>query len=82
MTTQTAATTIHIFVEIDRHNQVKVDFDTDRVTGLQIKQKAGVPPDYELARVQGNRRIVVADNETITIKEGEHFVAVPSGNVS
>ncbi len=82
MTAQSHVTTIQIFVEIDRNKQVKVEFDTDDVTGLQIKQKAGVPPDYELARVEGNRRIAVADGELIEIKNGEHFIAVPSGNVS
>jgi hypothetical protein len=82
MTTQSHVTTIHIFVEIDRNKQLKVEFDTDDVTGLQIKQKAGVPPDYELARVEGNRRIAVADDQLIEIKNGEHFIAVPSGNVS
>jgi hypothetical protein len=82
MTTQSHVTTIHIFVEIDRNKQVKVEFDTDDVTGLQIKQKAGVPPDYELARIEGNRRIAVADGQLIEIKNGEHFIAVPSGNVS
>jgi hypothetical protein len=82
MITQAHITTIHIFVEIDRNKQVKVEFDTDEVTGLQIKQKAGVPLDYELARVEGNRRIAVADEQVIEIKNGEHFIAVPSGNVS
>ena len=82
MTAQSHVTTIQIFVEIDRNKQVKVEFFTDDVTGLQIKQKAGVPPDYELARVEGNRRIAVADGELIEIKNGEHFIAVPSGNVS
>ena len=79
---QTQTTTVHIFVEIDRNRQVKVEFDTNHVTGLQIKQKAGVPPDYELARVEGNRRIGVPDDQVIEIKNGEHFIAVPSGNVS
>ena len=79
---QTQTTAVHIFVEIDRNHEVKVEFDTNHVTGLQIKQKAGVPPDYELARVEGNRRIVVPDDQVIEIKNGEHFIAVPSGNVS
>lgn len=82
MDTQTHTRTIHIFVEIDRNKQVKVEFNTDDVTGLQIKQKAGVPADYELARVEGNRRIAVPDDQVIEIKNGEHFIAVPSGNVS
>jgi len=75
-------TTVHIFVEIDRHRREEVEFHTDRVTGLQIKQKAGVPLDYELARVEGHRRIAVADDEVVEIRNGEHFIAVPSGNIS
>lgn len=82
METQTHTTTVYIFVEIDRTKKVKVEFDVHRVTGLQIKQKAGVPADYELARVEGHRRIAVADDQVIEIKNGEHFIAVPSGNVS
>lgn len=79
---QTQSTVVHIFVEIDRNHRVKVEFDTNHVTGLQIKQKAGVPPDYELARVEGNSRIAVPDDQVIEIKNGEHFIAVPSGNIS
>jgi hypothetical protein len=75
-------TTVHIFVEIDRHRREKVEFHTHRVTGLEIKQKAGVPFDYELARVEGHRRVAVADDEMVKIKNGEHFIAVPSGNIS
>jgi hypothetical protein len=82
MVTPTHNTIVHVFVEIDRNKQVKVEFDTDHVTGLQIKQKSGVPFDYELARVEGNRRIAVPDDQVIEIKNGEHFVAVPSGNIS
>ena len=74
--------TIHIFVQIDKQNPVKVEFDTDHVTGAQIKAKAGVPGDYELAIVHGNKRDAVADNQVIEIREGEHFIAVPSGSVS
>jgi hypothetical protein len=79
---QTQTTTVHIFVEIDRKNQVRIEFDTHHVTGLQIKQKAGVPSDYELAKVEGNRRIAVPDDQLIEIKNGERFIAVPSGNIS
>jgi hypothetical protein len=82
MVMPTHSTTVHVFVEIDRNKKVNVEFDTDHVTGLQIKQKAGVPSDYELARVEGNRRIAVPDDQVIEIENGEHFVAVPSGNVS
>ena len=74
--------TIHIFVQIDKQNPVRVEFDTDHVTGAEIKAKAGVPADYDLAIVHGNKRDVVGDNQLIEIREGEHFIAVPGGNVS
>ena len=74
--------TIHIFVQIDKQSQVKVGFDTDHVTGAQIKAKAGVPADYELAIIHGNKRDAVGDDQVIEIREGEHFIAVPSGSVS
>jgi hypothetical protein len=74
--------TIHIFVQIDNQKQVKVEFTTDEVTGAEIKEKAGVPSDYDLAIIRGNKREAVADNQTVRIEEGEHFIAVPGGSVS
>ncbi len=74
--------TIHIFVEVDRKDKVKVEFDTDRVTGKQIKEKAHVPADYEIAKVKGNEREYVPDAQEIEIKNGDHFIAVPPGTVS
>jgi len=77
-----AHTAVYIFVEIDRHRREKVEFHSHRVTGLEIKQKAGVPLDYELARIEGHRRVAVADGEVIEIRDGERFIAVPGGSVS
>jgi hypothetical protein len=82
MQTEAHTKVIHIFVQIDKQKQVEVEFNTDHVTGAAIKEKAGVPADYELAIVRGNKRDVVADNQTIEIKDGEHFIAVPGGTVS
>lgn len=77
-----ASTTVHIFVELNKNDQRKIEFDTDHVTGLQIKQKAGVPADYDLARRQGQKLELVTNDQTIEIKNGEHFVALPPGTVS
>jgi len=79
-----AERTIHIFVfvQIDHEKHVKVEFDKSRVTGAEIKAKAGVPSDYELAIVHGQRHEAVRDNQEIEIRDGEHFVAVPGGSVS
>lgn len=73
---------IHIFVEIDRHTQKKLDFDQDQVTGAQIKDKAGVPLEDDLARRNGQKLDLVTNGETITIKDGEHFVVFPPGTIS
>jgi hypothetical protein len=73
---------IHIFVEIDRHTQKKLDFDRDRVTGSQIKEKAGVPLEDDLARRSGQKLDLVTNDQTIIIKDGEHFVVFPPGTIS
>ena len=78
----TASTTIHIFVELNKNDTRKIEFDTDDVSGLQIKQKAGVPTDYDLARRQGQKLELVTNDQTIEIKNGEHFVALPPGTIS
>ena len=36
-------TAVHVFIEIERNKQVKVEFDNPDVTGRQIKEKAGIP---------------------------------------
>jgi len=79
---ETATKTIHIFVEIDRHKQKKVEFDSEQVTGQQIKTAAGVPLDNDLARRQGQKLELVTNDQTITIKNGEHFVSLPPGTIS
>lgn len=73
---------VHVFVEIDRHTQKKIEFDTDQVTGAQIKTKAGVPLEDDLARRNGQKLDLVTNEQTITIKNGEHFVDLPPGTIS
>lgn len=68
---------IHIFV-----GKTKVEFDTNHVTGQQIKEKASVPLDYDLARRVHDQLVLVRNDETIEIKNGEHFEALPPGTVS
>lgn len=81
MTTATEKA-VHIFIKIDHQKEVRVEFHKDRVTGAEIKAKANVPSDYELAIVRGHKHEAVADNQEIEIKDGEHFIAVPGGSVS
>ncbi len=63
-------------------NDKPVFFETHKVTGLQIKQKAGVPTDSTLYRLKGHDRIPVGDMEEIEIHEDERFLDVPNGTVS
>ncbi len=78
----TASTSVHIFVELNKNDKRKIEFDMDHVTGLQIKQQAGIPTDYDLARRQGQKLELVTNDQTIEIKNGEHFVALPPGTIS
>ncbi len=79
---ETATKTIHIFIEIDRHQKKKLEFETDHVTGQQIKTAAGVPLDNDLARRQGQKLELVTNEQTITIENGQHFVSLPPGTIS
>ena len=79
---ETATKTIHVFVEIDRHTQKKLEFDTSEVTGRLIKEQAGVPLDNDLARRQGQKLELVTNDQPVTIKNGDHFVSLPPGTIS
>jgi hypothetical protein len=75
-------TTIHIFVEVTKTDRRKVEFQQDQVTGAQIKEAAKVPLDSDLAhRVEG-KLVLVPNDETITIKDGDQFVVLPAGTIS
>ena len=81
MTTKTAER-VHIFVEVSKTDHRKVQLDDDQVSGREIKQRAGVPIETDLAaRRQGNLELVT-DDEVITVKNGEHFVVLPLGTIS
>lgn len=82
MNTIAASTTVHIFVELNKNDKKKIEFDTDHVTGLQIKQRASVPDDYDLARRHGQKLELVTNDQIVEIKNGEHFVALPPGTIS
>ena len=66
---ETATKTIHVFIEIDRTHKKELEFDTSEVTGRQIKEKAGVPLDDDLARKQGQKLELVTNDQVITINE-------------
>ena len=79
----TTSKAIHVFVEIENNKPpVKVEFDTSEVTGRDIKTRAGVPLDNDLARRQGQKLELVTNDQTITIENGDHFVSLPPGTIS
>lgn len=82
VTDQAKVHTIHIFVEFSKTDQRKVEFNTDQVTGAQIKAQAGAPTSSDLGRrVQGKIEFV-PDDQLIKIKNGDHFVILPAGTIS
>lgn len=76
------ATTIRILVEVDKKKRLKIEFDTDLVTGLEIKTQANIPTDNDLARRVGQKLELVTNDEKITIKNGDQFVVLPPGTIS
>ena len=74
--------TIHVFVEITKTDQRRLEFHQDQVTGRQIKDAAGIPLENDLALKREGRLLLVTNEETITIKNGDHFVSLPPGTIS
>lgn len=74
---------INIIVEVDGANK-HVVFDHTPVTGREIREKAGAPLCDDLTRLVhgkpsgGN----IGLDEKVEIKNGDHFVALPTGKVS
>lgn len=57
-------------------------FETDVVTGLVIKQTAGIPADYSLYRREHGANEPISNDEEVQLKEGDHFFSRPPSNVS
>jgi Multiubiquitin len=75
--------------ELHEPRQVKVhidekvyEFETDDVTGTQIKLKAGIPDTYALYRREPGANEPIADGEAVELHEGDHFFSRPPSNVS
>ena len=74
---------INIVVEVDGQNK-HVAFHTNKVTGLQIREKAGAPLTDDLVRLVhgqptgGN----IGLDDVVDIRNGDHFLALPTGTVS
>jgi hypothetical protein len=73
---ESRATSVRITVTVAN----RYTFDTEVITGRQIKETAGVPEGFALyRRVQGgNERI--ADDEQVELRSGDHFFARPSSD--
>jgi hypothetical protein len=77
------AVRVHILVEVETQKPpVRIEFESDQVTGQQIKDRAGVPSDNDLARRQGQKLELVTNEETITIENGDRFISLPPGTIS
>jgi hypothetical protein len=78
----TTAKVTHILLEIDRHSTKRLEFDSDDVSGKQIKEAGGVPLADDLAIRRGERLELVTNDQVIEIHDGERFVALPPGTIS
>ena len=74
--------TVHIIVEITKTDRRRVTFHHREVTGRQIKEAAGVELSNDLALKEHGKLRLITNDETVMIKDGEHFVVLPSGTIS
>jgi hypothetical protein len=51
----------------------------EELAGGQIKSLAGIPAEYELFRVEGQKSFPVGNDERVHLHENENFRAIPSG---
>lgn len=53
------------------------------MTGGEIKQLGGVPPDYQLfEEIPGKADdLLIADNQEVQLKSGDKFHGIPPGNL-
>lgn len=63
-------------------NNKDVELHSKHVSGAEIKQAAGVPAEFQLFREHGRKLKQVADDEEITVHDGERFRAVSGQDVS
>ena len=74
---------ILILVEVEvKKPPVRLKFESSQVTGREIKERADVPLDNDLARRRGQKLDLVTNEETITISNGDRFVSLPPGTIS
>jgi hypothetical protein len=69
---------IHITVIV----QNRYTFDTEVVTGTQIKERAGIPAGFSLHRRGKGGNEPIGDDQSFELRNGDHFFARPPSNVS
>jgi hypothetical protein len=55
-------------------------FDTEVVTGRQIKEKANVPAGFALYRRTRGGNESIRDDDRVQLHDGDHFFARPPGS--
>jgi hypothetical protein len=60
-------------------NGAEFHISAHELTGLQIKNLAQIPVDYELFHVHGSESTAVANEQSIHIHQKEEFRAIPAG---
>lgn len=63
-------------------NNNPVELPDRDTTGLEIKEKAGVPIDFTLYRKHGSTLEEIKNETALKVHEREHFVAVSGQDVS
>ncbi len=73
----------HIVVEVDGTNKPVV-FDHSPVTGREIRDAAGAPATDDLTRLEHGKPTGgnIGLDEPVDVRDGEHFLALPTGKVS
>ena len=74
---------VTIFVEVNGKDK-EIRFEHSPVTGAEIRSKAGVPATDDLSRLVHGKPTGgnITPTDRVEIKDGEHFLAAPSGVVS
>lgn len=62
--------------------QHRYTFDTNRATGRQIRETAGVPADFALYRRAQGGNEPIANDAQVYLHNGDHFFARSSSNAS
>jgi hypothetical protein len=80
---ETKQRVINIVVEVDGKKK-HVQFDSTPVTGRAIREGAGAPLSDDLARLEHGKPTGgnIGLDDQVEIKNGDQFIALPTGTVS